>query len=67
MSKLLNSLIITLKTEQDFNKLSDEELVKTIVSSNDTLLFEILYDRFARMVYNKCRGFSKSDDRALHI
>ncbi len=53
-----------MKAEQDFNKLSDEELVKTIVSSNDTLLFEILYDRFARMVYNKCRGFSKSDDEA---
>jgi RNA polymerase sigma-70 factor (ECF subfamily) len=53
-----------LKAEQDFNKLSDEELVKTIVSSNDTLLFEILYDRYAKMVYNKCRGFSKRDDEA---
>ena len=53
-----------MKADQDFNKLSDEELVKNIVSSNDTLLFEILYDRFARMVYNKCRGFSKSDDEA---
>ena len=53
-----------MKKEQDFNKLSDEELVKTIVSSNDTLLFEILYDRYAKMVYNKCRGFSKRDDEA---
>jgi len=53
-----------LKAEQDFNKLSDEELVETIVSSNDTLLFEILYDRYAKMVYNKCRGFSKRDDEA---
>ena len=53
-----------MKAEQDFNKLSDEELVKTIVSSNDTLLFEILYDRYAKMVYNKCRGFSKRDDEA---
>ena len=53
-----------MKTEQDFNKLPDEDLVKTIVSSNDTLLFEILYDRYSKMVYNKCRGFSKSDDEA---
>lgn len=53
-----------MKVEQDFNKLSDEELVKSIVSSNDTLLFEILYDRYSKMVYNKCRGFSKSDDEA---
>ena len=64
MSKQLNSLIIILKKEQDFNKFSDEELVKTIVSTNDTLLFEILYDRFAKMIYNKCRGFSKSNDEA---
>jgi len=64
VSKFPNSLIITLKTEQDFNKLPDEDLVKTIVSSNDTLLFEILYDRYSKMVYNKCRGFSKSDDEA---
>ena len=64
MSNIANTLITTLKVDQDFNKLTDEELVKTIVSSNDTLLFEILYDRYARMVYNKCRGFSKSDDEA---
>lgn len=44
--------------------MSDEELVKAIVSSNDTLLFEVLYDRFARVVYNKCAGFSKSEDEA---
>jgi len=56
-----------LKADQDFNKLSDEDLVKAIVSSNDTLLFEILYDRYSKMVYNKCRGFSKSDDEAQDL
>ena len=56
-----------LKVNQDFNKLSDEDLVKAIVSSNDTLLFEILYDRYSKMVYNKCRGFSKSDDEAQDL
>jgi len=28
------------------------------------MLFGILYDRYARKVYNKCYGFSKSDDEA---
>lgn len=56
-----------MKVDQDFNKLSDEDLVKAIVSSNDTLLFEILYDRYSKMVYNKCRGFSKSDDEAQDL
>ena len=44
--------------------MSDEELVQAIVSSNNTLLFEILYDRYASVVYNKCRGFSKNEDEA---
>ena len=49
---------------KDFKGLSDEALVKAIVSSNDTLLFEILYDRYAKVVYNKCLGFSKNVDEA---
>jgi RNA polymerase sigma-70 factor (ECF subfamily) len=53
-----------LSIENKYNKLSDEELVQAIVSSNDTLLFAILYDRYARVVYNKCVGFSKSSDEA---
>jgi RNA polymerase sigma-70 factor (ECF subfamily) len=53
-----------LSIENKYNKLSDEELVQAIVSSNDTLLFAILYDRYARVVYNKCVGFSKSNDEA---
>lgn len=56
-----------MKVEKGFKSLSDEELVKTIVSSNDTLSFEILYDRYSKMIYNKCRGFSKSDDEAKDL
>lgn len=48
----------------DHKDLSDEELVALIVSTNDTLLFEILYDRYAKMVYNKCYGFSKNSQEA---
>ena len=53
-----------MKIDQKNIDLSDEELVKAIVSSNDTLLFEILYDRYAKVVYNKCIGFSKSTQEA---
>ena len=53
-----------MKVNQNFKDLSDEDLVKAIVSSNDTLLFEILYDRYDKVVYNKCYGFSKSEDEA---
>jgi RNA polymerase sigma-70 factor (ECF subfamily) len=53
-----------LEINQNVNSWSDEELVKAIVSANDTLLFEILYDRYAKVVYNKCYGFSKSNQEA---
>ena len=53
-----------MKVDQNLKNLSDEDLVKAIVEKNDTLLFGILYDRFDKLVYNKCRGFSRSDDEA---
>ncbi|AUP77707.1 RNA polymerase sigma factor [Flavivirga eckloniae] len=53
-----------MKTLEDINNLSDEDLVKAIVKDNNTLLFEILYDRYARLVYNKCFGFAKDEDEA---
>ncbi|MDG5491789.1 RNA polymerase sigma factor [Psychroserpens sp. SPM9] len=47
--------------------LSDEALVSAIVKNNDTLLFEVLYDRFAHLVYNKCYGFAKDEDEAKDL
>ncbi len=47
-----------------FQKLTDEELVKKIVEDNSALLFGELYDRYAKVVYNKCYSFSKSKDEA---
>ena len=48
----------------NYKKLSDEDLVKAIVSSNDSLLFEVLYDRYSQMVFNKCYGFSNRQQEA---
>ncbi|RNC87053.1 MAG: sigma-70 family RNA polymerase sigma factor [Winogradskyella sp.] len=53
--------------EVSVHKLSDEELVAEIVKTNDTLLFEILYDRFSSMVYNKCYGFANGKEEAKDL
>jgi RNA polymerase sigma factor (sigma-70 family) len=45
-------------------KLSDEDLVFKIVETNNSQLFAVLYDRFSRVVYNKCYGFSKNKEEA---
>lgn len=52
------------KALQDSKKLKDEALVAQIVSTNNTLLFGTLYDRYSQKVYNKCYSFSKSQDEA---
>ncbi len=56
-----------MKTLENINKLPDEDLVKVIVKTNNTLLFEILYDRYATLVYNKCFGFAKDADEAKDL
>ncbi len=49
------------------HSLTDEALVEAIVKTNDTLLFEVLYDRYASMVYNKCYGFANGVDEAKDL
>lgn len=48
----------------DVKTLSNEDLVFKITATNDVQLFAVLYDRFSRVVYNKCYGFSKSKEEA---
>lgn len=54
-------------TQDAVHALSDEALVEAIVKTNDTLLFEVLYDRYASMVCNKCYGFSIGIDEAKDL
>lgn len=56
-----------MKIDKNYTDLSDEELVKAIAKNNDTLLFEILYDRYAMVVFNKCLGFSRGEDEAKDL
>ncbi|MBT8183876.1 MAG: RNA polymerase sigma factor [Eudoraea sp.] len=53
--------------DKTYVNLSDLELVEQIVLQNNPLLFELLYDRYAKIVYNKCYGFSKSADEAQDL
>jgi len=46
------------------NKLTDEELVFKIAATNNSQLFAVLYDRFSKVVYNKCYGFTKNKQEA---
>lgn len=43
---------------------TDLELVERIVANNDSMLFGVLYDRYSKLVYNKCLGFAKSNKEA---
>ncbi|MEP2240352.1 MAG: sigma-70 family RNA polymerase sigma factor [Maribacter sp.] len=43
---------------------TDLELVERIVTNNDSMLFGVLYDRYSKLVYNKCLGFAKSNKEA---
>ena len=49
------------------HSLTDEALVEAIVKTNDTLLFEVLYDRYVSVVYNKCYGFANGVDEAKDL
>lgn len=55
-----------MKPEATHN-LTDEALVEAIVKTNNTALFEVLYDRYATMVYNKCYGFANGEDEAKDL
>jgi len=55
------------KTQPNFNLLSDEDLVKKINDTQNTLLFSTLYDRYSKKVYNKCYSFVNNEDEAKDL
>lgn len=66
-SKQYNQIKEYLKSANDISLLSDNELVKKIVKTNDTHLFAVLYDRHVSSVYNKCYGFATSKEEAQDL
>lgn len=53
-----------MKTITSVHNLIDEDLVFKIIETNSSQLFAVLYDRFSKLVYNKCYGFSKNKEEA---
>ncbi|MEN3324009.1 RNA polymerase sigma factor [Mariniflexile soesokkakense] len=49
-----------MKTNSEFQNLTDEELVESIIKTNNDILFGILYERYSHLVYNKCYSFTKT-------
>ena len=47
--------------------LSDEELVTKLLSTGNSALFSILYDRYCDVVYSKCYSFADSSDEAKDL
>lgn len=47
--------------------LTDEELVEQIVKTKNDILFGVLYERFAHIVYNKCYGFTKTKEESQDL
>ncbi len=47
--------------------LTDEELVSKIITDKDTELFEVLYEKFSKNIYNKCYSFVRNEEEAKDL
>ncbi len=56
-----------MRNEDLYRELTDEELVEQIVKSKNLALFEVLYDRYSSVVYNKCYSFANSEAEAQDL
>lgn len=60
-------ILFSASLEKEKKSLSDEELIKRIVETNDPSLFGILYDRYGKKIYNKCYSFAEDSDEAQDL
>ena len=68
--KALILVVIGEKSGRKFagiEKMSDEELAAAIGATGNTVMFEILYDRYAQKVYNKCYSFVRNLDESQDL
>jgi len=61
------SIHLSITVAKDIKKLSDKELIKTIIEDGDPKLFGFLYDRYANKVYQKCISMVKSREDARDL
>lgn len=50
-----------------YKKLSDDEIIEILKKTKNSLLFDIIYDRYSSVIYNKCLGFTKDKDDAKDL
>lgn len=53
--------------KETISNFTDEELAQEIIDSRDTIAFGILYDRYEKMVYNKCYQFVSNTEEAKDL
>ncbi|MCR9067099.1 MAG: sigma-70 family RNA polymerase sigma factor [Cytophagales bacterium] len=53
--------------KQALRKLTDEEIVNLVAEHNRTDLFEVIYDRYALKIYQKCLSFTRDDYEAKDV
>jgi RNA polymerase sigma factor (sigma-70 family) len=59
-----NQFTKELGANDPYKEVTDEALVEQIVEKRDPMLFGVLYDRYVKLVYNKCYGFARSQKEA---
>lgn len=47
--------------------LSDDDIISRLIGHHDTYLFGVLYDRYAKKVFQKCLSFVKDQDMAADL
>lgn len=52
---------------QIYFTMTDEQIVNEIVNNNKTEYFEILYNRFSSLIYNKCYSFVNNQPEAQDL
>ncbi len=69
--KKRNTLVLFSSLSDNTNKektpLTDDELVRQILDTNNSALFGKLYDRYSKKIYNKCYSFAEDADEAQDL
>lgn len=56
-----------MRTVVSYENHTDEELVEQIVKTKNAVLFGVLFDRYSKVVYNKCYSFAMDTEEAQDL
>lgn len=52
---------------KDVHTISDFDIIQRIVKGNEKHLFSVIYDRYAKLIYNRCYGFASTNAEAKDL